>query len=87
MILETDQSAVGRRVVALNSGVRALKPGFPGWQHPDYESYLVETPAGLAGTINNVESHGMNPWTRYGVTWEDGTKASGLVLGRDFKLV
>lgn len=65
---------------------RRLAPDFPGWGAPDYADYFIDTPdAGLTGTVTSVESHGMNPWTRYSVRFSDGTSASGLVEGKDIE--
>lgn len=84
--MSQDQDLTGRRIVALGSPITRHAVDFPGWGHPNAFDYLLPTPAGLAGTISNVESHGMNPWTRYSVRYDDGTRAYGLVLGRDIQL-
>jgi hypothetical protein len=75
----------GRPVVALGSQRLRRAADFPGWDAPDYASYLLPIPAGLEGTVTCVESHGSNPWTRYSVTFTDGTAASGLCIGTDIK--
>lgn len=77
------QTPAGKAVVTLTTRTRRLAPDFPGWDHPNYGDYLLDIPAGLRGTITGVESHGSNPWTRYTVQFEDGSRASGLVLGVD----
>ena len=28
--------------------------------------------------ITDVESHGQHPWTRFGITWDDGTRFNGV---------
>jgi hypothetical protein len=63
---------------------RRFAADFPGWGAPDHADYLIDMPAGLAGVVTAVESHGARPWTRYSVRFEDGTRASGLYLGTDF---
>lgn len=79
-------SAIGRAVVARETGHRRYAVDFPGWDHPDHEKFLLEIPTGLPGKIVEVEQHGSNPWTRYAVLFEDGTRANGLILGRDIKI-
>lgn len=79
-------SAVGRRIVARETETRRLAVDFPGWGHPDCSKFIEDIPVGLAGEIIDVESHGSNPWTRYGVRFDDGTRANGLVLGKDIQL-
>lgn len=74
---------VGHPVVSLGSPVRGFGPDFPGWGHPDAVSYLREIPAGLAGVITQVESHGSNPWTRYSIRYP-GLTTHGAVPGVDF---
>jgi hypothetical protein len=71
----------GRAVVALETGHRRYPVDFPGWGAPDAADYLLSIPAGLKGVITGVESHNSNPWTKYGVRFEDGTTAHGLIMG------
>lgn len=78
--------AIGKPVIAMETSTRRLAIDFPGWDHPDHLAYLMEIPLGLAGEIVEVELHGSNPWTRYTVTFHDGTRASGLIIGRDIRL-
>lgn len=75
----------GQAIVALETNHRRLAADFPGWGATNYADFLLPIPAGLAGTVTSVESHGSNPWTRYTVRFEDGTSASGLVAGDDFR--
>lgn len=74
----------GRRVISRETRVRRLAVDFPGWGAENYADFLLPTPAGLPGTVTHVESHGSNPWTRYTVRYDDGTRSSGLVPGADF---
>lgn len=73
----------GRKIVALETRRRRFAAGFPGWDAPDCDDYLLPIPAGLCGEITYVESHNSNPWTKYGVRFEDGTTAHGLIMGSD----
>jgi hypothetical protein len=75
----------GRPVTALATKHRRLAVDFPGWGAVNYGEFLLPIPEGLAGVVTYVESHGSNPWTRYCVRFEDGTTASGLVAGQDFR--
>ena len=78
----------GRSVVTLRSSrTRRLPADFVGWGHPDAIGSLLEPKTGLTGRITNVESHGSNPWTRYTVRFDDGSTASGLVLGVDVEMI
>lgn len=74
----------GREVVALETRHRRLAVDFPGWGADNYRDFLLPIPAGLTGVVTTVESHGSNPWTRYTVRFDDGTRASGLCLCTDF---
>lgn len=74
----------GRGIVSMETRTRRLSQDFPGWGAPDYREHLLPIPAGLTGVVTTVESHGSNPWTRYTVMFDDGTRASGLCLGTDF---
>jgi hypothetical protein len=58
--------------------VRALAVDFPGWGDPNYRDYFVDHLAGVEGEVVGTESHGSNPWTRYTVRWDDGTRSSGV---------
>jgi len=51
---------------------------FPGWDSPNAQEFLLPTPARLVGTVTCVEQHGSNPWTRYSIKFDDGTRVSGL---------
>src|SRR6185503_15979543 len=79
-------TASGKRIVALATETRGWGPDFPGWGDPNAADFLVAITAGMTGEIVCTESHGSNPWTRYSVKFDNGTRASGLVLGKDFKL-
>lgn len=83
---QSTNSAEGRRVVTLDTKTRRLAKGFPGWNAPNYEDFLVETPAGIMGTIIEIEHHGQNPWTRYYVRFDDGSVSGGMIIGKDIKL-
>jgi len=74
----------GRAVVSLASRRNRLAADFPGWGSPDYAKFLIPMIGGLAGVITDVESHGNAPHTRYCVRFDDGSRASGVVLGVDF---
>jgi hypothetical protein len=76
---------MGRNVVTLETQHRRFAVDFPGWGADDYADYLLPIPELLFGEVIGVESHGSNPWTRYGVRFEDGTTAHGLVLGQDIE--
>ena len=75
----------GRTVRALGGRTLRRAADFPGWGAANYADYLLPVPAGLAGTVTNVESHGANPYTRYSVEFTDGSRASGLVTGTDIE--
>jgi hypothetical protein len=66
---------------------RVRTADFPGWDAEDYEAFLVAPVVGMYGTVDHVESHGQAPFTRYSVKFDDGTRSSGLVAGRDIKIV
>jgi hypothetical protein len=68
----------GRRVEVVTPQGNVLAADFPGWGADNYADFLVPMEAGLTGTITNVESHGMNPWTRYTVAFDNGTRTFGL---------
>lgn len=55
---------------------RRLRPDFPGWDADG--DYFIDGNDLISGTITDVESHGMSPFTRYSVTFDDGSTASGL---------
>jgi hypothetical protein len=63
--------------VTLREPRRALAPNFPGWEHYTQDDFVDHEP-GITGVIVSVESHGSNPWTRYSVRWEDGSRSSGV---------
>lgn len=84
---QSNNPAIDRLVVARETSTRRLAVNFPGWDSPDYERFLLEIPTGLTGRITNVEHHGSNPWTRYGVRFSDGTTAHGLILGKDIRIM
>jgi hypothetical protein len=73
----------GRKVVLIRTR-RVLAVDFPGYHAKNYADFIVDREPGLTGTVTHVESHGANPWTRYTVRFDDGTRASGLVPGHDF---
>jgi hypothetical protein len=75
----------GRAVRALTTRHLRRAADFPGWDAPDYGSYLLPIPEGLTGTVTNVESHGAAPYTRYGVRFSDDSSASGLCPGTDIE--
>lgn len=78
----------GTAVVVLPAcKTRRFGPDFPGWGVENAASFLLEPVAGLTGVVTNVESHGSNPWTKYGVRFADGTTSNGLVEGVDFAWV
>ncbi|WP_069164573.1 hypothetical protein [Nocardia altamirensis] len=69
----------GRRVRTLDTiHGNGFAPSFPGWDAPDCLDHLKPLEAGWLGTIHNVESHGANPWTRYGITFDNGIRANGV---------
>ena len=79
------ESDRGRRVrMVAGSTHRRFPAGWNGdW---DNVGWLDPQP-GLAGTVAGVESHGSNPWTRYGVRFDDGSYAAGLCLGTDIAFI
>jgi len=77
----------GSKVVAVETSHRRLAVNFPGWGAPDYVDYLLPIPAGMTGVITDVESHGSNPYTRYGVEFADGTTAHGLMMDTDARVL
>ncbi|WP_280454801.1 hypothetical protein [Nocardia brasiliensis] len=69
----------GRRVRLLDTVTgRGRAPSFPGWDKADYLDHLVPLEPGWVGTIDHVESHNSNPWTRYGVAFDNGVRANGV---------
>lgn len=86
MAKQQHNSAIGKRVVAIETSTRRFPKNFPGWSAPNAADLLLEIPIGLAGRITEVESHGHNPWTRYLVYFDDGTWSNGLIIGKDIKL-
>lgn len=58
--------------------LRFLDPDFPGWGHPDDRDHFADLPAGTVVTIRSTESHGSNPWTRFGIVTADGCHKSGV---------
>lgn len=58
--------------------VRRFAVNFPGWSDPNFCDFLLPTPARLTGIVTRVEQHGINPWTRYSIRFDDGTRISGL---------
>jgi hypothetical protein len=81
-IHDTDR---GRPVRALTTRRNRRPLDFPGWGQPGDTESLLPIPAGLAGTVTSVESHGAAPHTRYAVRFTDGSRAAGLVAGQDFE--
>lgn len=75
----------GTRIVTTRDQ-RFRSPDFPGWGDPNYVDYLDDLPAGQTGVIVDVESHGSNPWRRYGILLDSGHRASGRVSGTDFEV-
>lgn len=73
-------------VTTLTTTHRRFPVDFSGWGAPDAAAQLLPIPAGLHGVITRVEHHGIAPFTRYSVEFEDGTRASGLALGRDIEV-
>lgn len=79
------QHLTGRRVVAL-PGVtsRRMSADFPGWGNLDLTDealvarYLLPIPAGLTGTVVDVESHSYPPYTRLCVRFDDGSHTAGM---------
>lgn len=65
------------KMTTANAG-RALTEFFPGWGAPGYMDHLVDIQPGWTGTITDIESHGANPWTRYGIRFDNGTRAFGV---------
>ena len=76
----TEQRALVGRTIVVKATLRqkAHTPDFPGWGDPNYAAYLVPIQAGWLGTITNVENHGMNPWTRYSIRFDNGCRAYGV---------
>lgn len=74
----------GRTIMTLATRHRRLSADFPGWDAPDRERHLLDTPHGLRGQVVSVESHGSNPWTRYTIKFEDGSRGTGFCHGVDF---
>lgn len=77
-----------RAVKTLATRHRRLAANFPGWgieYNSSLDKFLLDTPAGIAGHVTHVESHGMNPWTRYTILFEDGSRGVGFCLGIDFE--
>lgn len=52
---------------------------FPGWGADNYADFLLPIEVGMTGVITSVESHGINPWTRYSIRFDDGTTTHGIV--------
>ena len=75
----------GRPVRALATRTRCFGPDFPGWNHPEAASFLRPITEGTPGTITDVESHGSAPYTRYAVSFDDGTGGGGLCIGEDIE--
>lgn len=69
----------GRRVRSLD-GIRGLgiTPGWPGYGAPDEDQYRRSLEPGWVGTIEDVESHGYAPYTRYAVRFDNGVYMSGI---------
>ncbi len=65
--------------ITITAAMRFRTPDFPGWSDPNYQDFLVDLPAGQAGVVTDVESHGSNPWTRYTVRLDSGHRTSGVV--------
>lgn len=83
---QSTNSAEGKRVVTLDTQTRRLAKDFPGWDAPNHLDFLLETPAGILGTIIKIEHHGSNPWTRYYIRFDDGSVSGGMIIGKDVKL-
>lgn len=75
---------MGHKVVSRSTRVRRLSKDFPGWGAEGYQDHLLDTPAGIVGVVEAVNSHGSNPWTRYVIRFEDGSRGIDLVPGEDF---
>jgi hypothetical protein len=74
----------GSTVTALEP-IRSQNSNHPGWGEPwdaltreQKDACYTEQPVGAVGVVTDVESHGMNPWTRYSVRWSDGCRTWGL---------
>lgn len=74
----------GQAVVSLETRMMRLPLDFPGWGLPNSADYLLATPAGLEGKVTFVSSHGSNPWTRYSISFKDGSRLIDAVPGVDF---
>jgi hypothetical protein len=79
----------GQSIVTKASHIKVLLPTFPGWGAPveEYSQHIAPLPVGMAGRVQHVNSHGSNPWTRYSVLLEDGSRLIDGVAGRDFDWV
>lgn len=73
-------SHLGVRVqVVAETTQRALTADFPGYgKGIDLEPFYRPIVVGMTGVITSVESHGMNPWTRYSIKFDNGTRTSGF---------
>ena len=82
------QLAVGTRIkTTANVQMLRLVVDFPGWGAPNYADHLLPIPGDLLGTVTTIESHGIAPFTRYTVKFDDGTRSSGMTYGKDFVAV
>lgn len=58
--------------------IHAHHKGRRGWDAPDHLDYMPALEPGWAGTITDVESHGANPFTRYGIRFDNGITSHGV---------
>lgn len=80
MAVQIEDITVGTRVIAVAGAKNTRFPvNFPGWGTPNAADTLLPWVEGMTGVVSFVESHGMNPWTRFSVRWSDGTRSSGIV--------
>lgn len=69
-------SLVGRKVTTAEV-VRALDSEFPGWGKPGEFDHFVDHPEGSTATIVGIEQHGSAPFTRYVLSFPDGSRTAG----------
>lgn len=60
---------------------------FPGWGAANAADTLLDPQPGLEGVVTGEESHGIAPYTRYGIQFDDGTRSYGTALGVDFEII
>lgn len=71
---------VGSLVIITEAHGNALLPSFPGWGE-DLEickQHMRPIVDGEQAEVVGIESHGMNPWTRFTLRFADGARASGV---------